>query len=217
MTTDPLFQAMAQSIVEGEPDDAHRLAEEALAQGIEPLEAVNQGFVPGVNEVGRGFACGEMFLPDLVRAGAAMKAAMAVLEPDMIRRGNTRAPEGVVVIGTIKGDIHEIGKNLVATMFTANGFQVHDLGVDVPFEAFAEKAAAVGANLVCISALLTTTMVGQRKVMESLAQAGLRDQVKVLVGGAPVTPAWASEIGADGFAEDALGAVKAARQLVGRP
>jgi corrinoid protein of di/trimethylamine methyltransferase len=217
MTTESLFQAMAQSIVDGEPEDAQRLAEQALAQGVDPLAAVNTGFVPGVNEVGRGFACGEMYLPDLVRAGAAMKAAMSVLEPEMIRRGSAREPEGVVVIGTIKGDIHEIGKNLVATMFTANGFKVYDLGVDVPFDAFAAKAAEVGANLVCISALLTTTMVGQRKVVESLVQAGQRGQVKVLVGGAPVTPAWATEIGADGFAEDALGAVKVARQVTGRP
>ena len=215
MTTEELFKAMAQSIIEGEPEDAERLAREALAQGIEPLEAINRGFVPGVDEVGRGFGCGDLFLPDLVRAGAAMKAVTKVLEPEMLRRGTVRESAGTVVLGTIKGDIHEIGKNLVGTMFTAGGFTVHDLGVDVPFDAFVEKAREVNANVVGVSALLTTTMANQRKVIEALDKAGLRPKVKVLVGGAPVTRGWASEIGADGYAEDAVGAVKIARELLG--
>lgn len=215
MTTEELFKAMAQSIIEGEPEDAERLAREALAQGIEPLEAINHGFVPGVDEVGRGFGCGDLFLPDLVRAGAAMKAVTKVLEPEMLRRGTVRESAGTVVLGTIKGDIHEIGENLVGTMFTAGGFTVHDLGVDVPFDAFVEKAREVNANVVGVSALLTTTMANQRKVIEALDKAGLRPKVKVLVGGAPVTRGWASEIGADGYAEDAVGAVKAARALLG--
>jgi len=215
MTTEELFKAMAQSIIEGEPEDAERLAREALAQGIEPLEAINRGFVPGVDEVGRGFGCGDLFLPDLVRAGAAMKTVTKVLEPEMLRRGTVRESAGTVVLGTIKGDIHEIGKNLVGTMFTAGGFTVHDLGVDVPFDAFVEKAREVNANVVGVSALLTTTMANQRKVIEALDKAGLRPKVKVLVGGAPVTRGWASEIGADGYAEDAVGAVKIARELLG--
>lgn len=214
MTTEELFKAMAQSIIEGEPEDAERLAREALAQSIEPLDAINRGFVPGVDEVGRGFGCGDLFLPDLVRAGAAMKAATKVLEPEMLRRGTVRESAGTVVLGTIKGDIHEIGKNLVGTMFTAGGFTVHDLGVDVPFDAFVEKARDVNANVVGVSALLTTTMANQRKVIEALDKAGLRPKVKVLVGGAPVTRGWASEIGADGYAEDAVGAVKVARELL---
>jgi len=126
-----------------------------------------------------------------------------------------RESAGTVVLGTIKGDIHEIGKNLVGTMFTAGGFTVHDLGVDVPFDAFVEKAREVNANVVGVSALLTTTMANQRKVIEALDKAGLRPKVKVLVGGAPVTRGWASEIGADGYAEDAVGAVKIARELLG--
>ena len=215
MTTEELFKAMAQSIIEGEPEDAERLAREALAQGIEPLDAINRGFVPGVDEVGRGFGCGDLFLPDLVRAGAAMKSATKILEPEMLRRGTVRESAGTVVLGTIKGDIHEIGKNLVGTMFTAGGFTVHDLGVDVPFDAFVEKAREVNANVVGVSALLTTTMANQRKVIEALDKAGLRPKVKVLVGGAPVTRGWASEIGADGYAEDAVGAVKIARELLG--
>jgi dimethylamine corrinoid protein len=214
MSAEELFRAMTQSIIEGEPEDAGRLAREALAQGIAPLDAINRGFVPGVDEVGRGFGCGDLFLPDLVRAGAAMKVAAKVLEPEMIRRGTAREVAGTVVLGTIKGDIHEIGKNLVGTMFTASGFQVHDLGVDVPFDAFVEKAREVRANVVGISALLTTTMANQRKVIEVMDKAGLRPKVKVLVGGAPVTRGWASEIGADGYAEDAVGAVKIAKELL---
>ncbi len=214
MRKEELFETMTQSILDGEPEDAERLAREALAQGIEPLEAINRGFVPGVDEVGRGFGCGDLFLPDLVRAGAAMKAATKILEPEMLRRGSVRESAGTVVLGTIKGDIHEIGKNLVGTMFTAGGFTVHDLGVDVPFDAFVEKARDVNANVVGVSALLTTTMANQRKVIEALDKAGLRPKVKVLVGGAPVTRGWASEIGADGYAEDAVGAVKIAKELL---
>ncbi len=215
MTPEILFQNMYHSILEDEPEDAEALAREALAQGIDPLEAINRGFLPGVNEIGRQFGCGEAFLPDLVRAGQAMKAATRVLEPEMLRRGTTRQSAGVVVLGTVKGDIHEIGKNLVGTMFIANGFQVHDLGVDVPAAAFATKAEEVNATLVGISALLTTTMVQQRQVIESLTQNGLRPKVKVLVGGAPVTRGWAGEIGADGYAEDAIGAVNVAKTLLG--
>ncbi len=211
-----LFETMAQSVLDGEPEDAVRLAREALAQGIDPLDAINLGFVPGLDEVGRQFGCGDLFLPDLVRAGAAMKAATQVLEAEMLKRGSARQSAGVVVLGTIKGDIHEIGKNLVGTMFTANGFQVHDLGVDVAFEKFVEKAVELKADLVGVSALLTTTMTGQRKVIEALDQAGLRGRVKVLIGGAPVTREWAREIGADGYAEDAAGAVKAAKELLAR-
>jgi corrinoid protein of di/trimethylamine methyltransferase len=171
--------------------------------------------MPGVNEVGRGFGCGELFLPDLVRAGEAMKAALLVLEPEMRRRGAVREALGVVVLGTVKGDIHEIGKNLVGTMLTANGFQVYDLGVDVPFDAFAAKAREVNADIVGISALLTTTMSGQRRVIEALNNAGLRPRVKVLIGGAPVTRDWANDIGADGCSEDAAGAVKVAKDVLG--
>jgi corrinoid protein of di/trimethylamine methyltransferase len=212
-----LLAAMAESIYQGEPEDAERLARQALADGsLDPLAAITEGFVPGVNRVGREFGCGELFLPDLVRAGAAMKAAITVLEPELARRGMARQAAGKVVLGTVQGDIHEIGKNLVATMFTANGFEVHDLGVDVPAARFVAKAAEVEADVVGLSALLTTTMLAQRQVVEALAQAGLRGRVKVLVGGAPVTRQWAAEIGADGFAEDAMGAVRLAQELLGR-
>jgi corrinoid protein of di/trimethylamine methyltransferase len=213
MSTD-LFNAMKQSIIEGETDQAAALAQQALAEGLDPLTAINEGFVPGITYVGDQFGAGEMFLPDLMLAAEAMKAAVAVLEPEMQRRGMQRQVLGKVVLGTVKGDIHEIGKNLVATMLSASGFEVHDLGVDVPFEKFVEKVREVGANLVGVSALLTTTMTGQRTLIEMLDDLGLRPNVKVMVGGAPVTQSWAEEIGADGYSEDAMGAVALAKKLM---
>jgi len=149
-----------------------------------------------------------------VMAGEAMKSAIAVLEPEMARQGTSRQIEGRVVIGTIQGDIHDIGKTLVAIMLSANGFEVYDLGVDVPVTRFVEKAREVNADIVGMSALLTTTMVTQRDVIEALEDSGLRSKVKVIVGGAPVTRQWAAEIGADGYSEDAVGAVQLALQLL---
>jgi corrinoid protein of di/trimethylamine methyltransferase len=214
--SDQVFDAMTQSIVDGEPDEAAALAKRAIAEGIDPLEAINRGFVVGVNKVGAAFGCGDAFLPDLVMAGEAMKAAVAILDPELARRGEQRQTLGSVVVGTIKGDIHDIGKTLVATMFSASGFQVYDLGVDVPPERFAHTAREVGAVIVGVSALLTTTMVNQKSVIEALDDLGLRPKVKVMIGGAPVTRAFADQIGADGYAEDAIGAVSEARRLLGR-
>jgi corrinoid protein of di/trimethylamine methyltransferase len=210
-----LFDAMAQSIIEGEPETAEELAQQAIEQGIDPLEAINKGFVIGVNEVGDQFSRGDMFLPELVAAGEAMKVAIAVLEPEMAKQGTARQILGKVVVGTVSGDIHDIGKTLVATMLSASGFDVYDLGVDVPIEKFVQKVREVNADLVGLSALITTTMGKQRDVIEALEDVGLRPQVKVMVGGAPVTQSWADEIGADGYSEDAVGAVAVARQLLG--
>ncbi len=214
--SEELFNAMRQSVVDGDAEQAEALARKALDQGLDPLEAINQGFVPGVNYVGQQFGVGEMFLPDLVLAGEAMKSAVAVLEPEMQKRGSQRQMLGKVVLGTVKGDIHEIGKTLVATMLSASGFQVYDLGVDVPIDKFAQKAREVDADIVGVSALLTTTMTGQRSVVEALQEMGLRPKVKVMVGGAPVTRGWAGEIGADGYSEDAIGAVAEAKRLMGK-
>ncbi len=211
-----LFESMKQSVIDGDEERSAELAQQALAQGIDPLVAINAGFVLGINHVGEQFGVGEMFLPDLMLAAEAMKAAVAVLEPEMKRRGTQREVLGRVVLGTVKGDIHEIGKNLVAMMLSASGFEVHDLGVDVPFQKFAEKAREVKADIVGVSALLTTTMTGQKTVIEVLDDMGLRPQVKVIVGGAPVTRSWAQEIGADGYSEDAMGAVALAKKLVGK-
>jgi corrinoid protein of di/trimethylamine methyltransferase len=210
-----LYEAMTQSILQGDEEAAADLARQALAQGVDPLEAINQGFVVGINEVGAQFSCGDMFLPELVAAGEAMKAAITVLEPEMARQGTHRQILGKVVIGTVEGDIHDIGKTLVGTMLAAGGFQVYDLGVDVPIQDFVEKAREVGADIVGLSALITTTMGRQRDVIEALDDMGLRPQVKVMVGGAPVTRQWAAEIGAEGYSEDAVGAVAVAKQLMG--
>lgn len=213
--SNPLLNPLTQSVVAGEPETAVALAKQALATGIDPLDVINLGLVPGIQYMGEQFAAGEMFLPDLMLAAEAMKQAIAVLEPEMTRRGTHRQVLGRVVIGTIQGDIHEIGKNLVATLLSASGFEVFDLGVDVPPLKFAEQARAVKADIVGISALLTTTMVRQREVIKALEELGLRPGTKVMVGGAPVTRRWSEQIGADGYSEDAVGAVQVAKSLLG--
>jgi corrinoid protein of di/trimethylamine methyltransferase len=207
------FEAMAQSIIEGEMEDAIALAKQSIEQDIDPLDAINKGFIVGVNQVGDAFSCGDAFLPELVMAGEAMKAAVDVLEPELARRGTKREIQGVVVLGTVEGDIHDIGKTLVGTMMSAAGFEVHDLGVDVPISKLVEKARSVNADIVAVSALLTTTMVKQRDVVKALADSGL-DRIKIMVGGAPVTRSWMEEIGADGYSEDAIGAVSVAKELM---
>jgi corrinoid protein of di/trimethylamine methyltransferase len=164
--------------------------------------------------VGQKFSDGEYFLPNLIISAEGMKNAMELLEPKLRELQQARTTLGKVVIGTVQGDIHEIGKSLVGTMLSANGFTVYDLGVDVPVEDFIAKIKETGANVLGLSALLTTTMEVQREVMEALKREGLREQVKVLVGGAPVTSGWAEEIEADGYAEDAIGAVQVAKRLV---
>lgn len=215
MQTEDLYKEMAQSITDGEAEKAAELAKQAITLGIDPLEAINQGFVAGVNYVGDQFSCGNMYLPELVMAGEAMKAAVAVLEPELKKRGTERKMLGKVVLCTVEGDIHEIGKTLVGTMLSATGFEVFDMGVDVPVMKVVEKSREVGADIVAMSALLTTTMVHQKDVIEALEDVGLRSKVKVMVGGAPVTNEWVKQIGADGYSEDAIGAARLARQLLG--
>ena len=212
--TDNAFSAMRQSIIDGAPDTAANLAQQALAAGVAPLDSINNGYVPGMHEVGEQFARGQMFLPDMMASAEAMRAAMAVLDPELRKLGTERPMAGVVVLGTTQGDIHEIGKILVGTMLTAHGFRVHDLGVDVSGEKFALKAAEVNADIVGVSALLTTTMRNQKSVVEALDKAGQRSRVKVIVGGAPVSRRWAEEIGADGYAANAMSAVALAQELM---
>ena len=213
--SDEVFQNMAQSIIDGDTAASAALAKESIEAGIDPLEAINQGYVLGANKVGENFSCGAAFLPELVMAGEAMKAAVAVLEPEMKRRGTSRQVLGKVVLATVQGDIHEIGKSLVGTMLSASGFEVYDLGVDVATARIIEKAKEVDADLVGLSALLTTTMVKQKEVIEELDKRGLRPRIKVMVGGAPVTRDWVQNIEADGYSEDAIGAISVAKQLVG--
>ena len=213
--SEDLFQKMAQSILDGDSEIAIFLAKQAVQNGVDPLDAISRGFVLGVNQVGENFACGQAFLPELVMAGEAMKAAVATLEPEMQRRGTTRQVLGKVVLATVEGDIHEIGKTLVGTMLSASGFQVYDLGVDVPAKKIIEKVKEVDADLVGLSALLTTTMVKQKEVIGELDKLGLRKKVKVIVGGAPVTRDWVQKIEADGYSEDAVGAIGLAKRLVG--
>lgn len=212
--SEELLKAMAQSIVDGEAEVAADLARQSIEAGMDPLDAITKGYVAGVNEVGDSYACGNVFLPELVMAGEAMKAAIAVLEPELKRKGTAREVLGRVVIATVEGDIHEIGKSLVGTMLTAAGFEVYDLGVNVPAEQIIAKAEEVNADIVGLSALLTTTMVRQREVIEAMDKKGLRNKTRVMVGGAPVTKDWVQKIEADGYSEDAVGAVNMAKSLM---
>ena len=212
--SEDLLARITESIVEGEPESVVALTRKALESGLQPLEIINQGLVPGVNVAGEKFARGEFFLPHLLIAAKGMQAAMELLEPELATRQQVHEAVGTVVIGTVQGDIHEIGKSLVGTMLSANGFKVYDLGVDVPKEDFVARVKETGADLLGLSALLTTTMIGQREVIEDMVQAGIRDQVKVIVGGAPVSQAWADEIGADAYAENAMDAVEVARRVL---
>jgi corrinoid protein of di/trimethylamine methyltransferase len=212
--SDELFKQMAQTVIDGDDEAAAALAQQALDEGIPPLEAISKGFTPGMDVVGELYSTGEYFLPDLILGGEAMKAALGVLEPALQAAGQSREVAGTVVLGTVKGDIHEIGKSLVGSMLSANGFQVYDLGIDVAADEFVARAREYRADIVALSALLTTTMLHQRDVIEHLSEAGLRDRVKVMVGGSPVTQGWADQIGADGFAEDAAGAVVVAKKLM---
>jgi len=212
--SEELLKAMAQSIIDGEDEVAADLAKQAVEVGMNPLDAITKGYMPGVNEVGDSFACGNVFLPELVMAGEAMKAAIAILEPELKKQGTSREILGKVVLATVEGDIHEIGKSLVGTMLTAAGFEVYDLGVNVPAEKIMAKVEEVGADIVGLSALLTTTMVRQKEVIEAMDKKGMRNKTRVMVGGAPVTSDWVQKIEADGYSEDAIGAVNAAKNLM---
>jgi corrinoid protein of di/trimethylamine methyltransferase len=212
---DKLLTRITTSIVEGEPDKTVDLTRQAIEAKVEPLTIIDEGLVPGMNVVGAKFQSGEYFLPHLIIAASGMQQAMELLEPELKARQEAVERAGTVVIGSVAGDIHEIGKSLVGTMMAANGFQVYDLGVDVATETFVAKVQETNADILGLSALLTTTMTVQREIIEALEEAGIRDQVKVIIGGAPVNQEWANTIGADGYADDAVGAIELAKQLVG--
>ncbi|MCJ7658981.1 MAG: corrinoid protein [Anaerolineales bacterium] len=211
-----IYNQLAQAVIEGEPEEAEELAKQALEQGADPLACINEGLMKGIKEVGDLFSKGEYYLPELIIGADAMKAALDVLEPALMG-DQKREVVGNVVLGTVAGDLHEIGKTLVGTMLTANGFRVYDIGVDKKPEEFIAAIKETNAEIVGASALLTTTMLQQEKLIQALEEAGIRDQVKVMIGGAPVTEEYAKKIGADGYAEDAISAVNIAFRLVDAP
>jgi len=211
MAREELFKDIQKAIVDGDKPRAQELAREAIRSRVDLNEVIDKGYVPGIQAVGELWEKGDYFLPELITSAECMKAAMDILQPEMAKANIKSRSLGKVVIGTVEGDIHDIGKNLVASMLQANGFEVFDLGADVKLERFIEKAEAEKADLICLSALLTTTMLNQKRFIEMLRQKGFYGKYKVLVGGAPATRKWADEIGAQGYAENAALAVKAAK------
>lgn len=201
-----------EAILAGDHKTAVAVTEEALAEGADPLEVVTKHMIPAMDEVGRRFECEEYFVPELLLAARAMQRSLEKIRPLLVERG--AEPAGRVAIGTVKGDLHDIGKNLVASMLEGGGFEIIDLGADVAPERFVQAVQEKRANLVCLSALLTVTMPSMKTTIEALRAAGVRDKVKVLIGGAPVTQQYADAIGADGYGESATAAVRLARQLV---
>jgi corrinoid protein of di/trimethylamine methyltransferase len=201
------------AILKGDVNTAVETTKQALADGADPQELVNKYMIPAMDEVGRKFECNELFVPELLLTARVMKSSLELVRPLLKESG--AEPAGRVVIGTVKGDLHDIGKNLVASMLEGGGFEITDLGVDVAPEAFVKSVKEKNANLVALSALLTTTMPAMKAVIEELKKDGTREQVKILIGGAPVTQQYAEEIGADGYSDNANGAVKLARGLVG--
>ena len=207
--TDELYDA----IPSGNASTAARLAQEALDKGADAGEIVARRMIPAMDEVGRRFECGDCYVPELLLAGRAMKAALNVVRPLLASGAAERA--GSVVIGTVQGDLHDIGKNLVTAVLEGAGFQVHDLGVDVPAARFVEAVKEKQPDIVALSALLTVTLPAMKSTLEALERAQVRDRVKVMVGGAPVTRQYAAQIGADAYSDNAFGAVKLARTLMG--
>jgi corrinoid protein of di/trimethylamine methyltransferase len=218
MTSEEYLEQIKGSIIEGDREAAPRATEEALAAGVDPLDILNEALMAGADVVGERFESGEYFLPELMLTGRALKAAMAVLEPSLqalyAENPDLQKQPGIVVIATVHRDIHDIGKNMVSSMMTAYGFDVHDLGVDVPIKTILSKAKEVNADIIACSALLTTSMPIMRDLLKLMEATGDREHFKVMVGGAPVTPEFAKEIGADGTAENAVAAVQLAQQLI---
>jgi 5-methyltetrahydrofolate--homocysteine methyltransferase len=208
----PDFSKLFDAILNGDDKLALQLINDALKDAVDPAELINRGMIPAMDEVGRLFEAQEYYIPEMLLAGRAMKAALEPLRPLLAARGTQ--PTGRIVLGTVKGDLHDIGKNLVGSMLEGAGFEVFDLGIDVSPEKFVDAIRSKQAHILALSALLTVTMPEMKKVIDALCQAGLRDQVKVLIGGAPVTKSYADQIGADGYGENAGSAVSAARALM---
>lgn len=207
-----LFEQAAQAVISGDSEKAKEIAKEALDNNINPLEMIEKGFNVGIETVGVHFDRGEMFLPELIQCAEAMKSASAILMDSMDQ--GEKGDAAKVVIGTIQGDVHDIGKGIVASVFSAHGIEVYDLGVDVSIDAFIDKAVEVDADVIGTSSLLTTTMKYNKDLIETLEEKGLRDKFKVIIGGGPVTERFAERIGADAFAEDANEGVRKVMELV---
>jgi len=208
-----LLKKLRNAIVEGDEEQALQATRDALDSGTDPVAIVSDGLAAAMNDIGRLWNEEEIFLPEVVFSAQIFKECMNLVEPALLG-GKSTEPAAHFVLGTVKGDLHDLGKNMVGTMLQTAGFRVHDLGKDVPAERFVEKVKELGSALVGLSALLTTTMLEQKRVIEALERAGLRDKVRVLVGGAPVTDSWAREVGADGYAPNAPQATEVAKKLL---
>lgn len=211
-----LLDELKAAVVNGDQDEIKILCNRVVEEKLNPVEAVQNGLIKGIEELGRLWTEGEMFLPDVMMGADTLKLALDILGPELDKAeaaGIKRDVKGKIVIGTVKGDIHDIGKNIVAAMMTAAGYEVYDLGINQDVVVFIEKAEEVGADIIALSALLTTTMPEQKKLVDYLKEKGLRDKYKVIVGGGPTTNDWANEIGADGWSETAGGAIALCDQL----
>lgn len=207
------LEKLYQAVLNGDAKTAVAITQQAIAEDADPLDLISKTMVPAMDEVGRRFEEEEYFVPELLLSARAMKGALELLRPLLAARG--AEPTGRVAIGTVQGDLHDIGKNLVASLLEGGGFEVVDLGADVPPQKFIEAIEQKGVKIVALSALLTVTMPSMKKTIEALKEAGVRDHVKVMIGGAPVTQQYADDIGADGYSENASAAVALARRLAG--
>jgi dimethylamine corrinoid protein len=213
MSKEETFKMLSDAIVSCKKDAVEAAVQKAKNEGIAPAEIIEKGLAAGMNTVGIMFERGKLFLPHVMMAAGAMEAGVKILEADMPKDA-AKKKLAVIVNGTVEGDVHDIGKSIVSTMLQSSGFEVHDLGRDVPLQDFIDKVKETGASMVGMSALMTTTLPGQREVIEMLKEQGLRDKVKVMVGGAPATQNWADKIGADCYAENASEAVARAKELL---
>jgi corrinoid protein of di/trimethylamine methyltransferase len=210
----PVFEKLKQSVIDQDQDAVLAAVDEALAAGIAPKTIIDEGLLPGLNVIGEQFECEDIFLPELMQAALAFQAAMGVLEPKIKESGSEGPKKGNIVLGTVKGDLHSIGKNILKLLFETSGYEVWDLGIDVDLFKFLDKAKEVDADIIAMSALLTTTLIGQRDVIDALKDQGTRDKFKVIVGGGATTKEWADSIGADGWSANAYDAVNLAGKLV---
>jgi trimethylamine corrinoid protein len=211
--TSEIYEAAIEAIVKGDAALSAEMAKKGLSEGIDPLELLNKGFIPGINKVGDLFDVGTLFIPELIISAKAMQTAADIINAAIPE--NDRQVQGRFLIGTVEGDVHDIGKTIVVSLLKASGFEVKDLGRDVSTDRFIKEADDFKADIIGTSSLLTTTMPAQQKLEEALKKAGLKERYKTMVGGAPVTQRWANKIGADAFAENASACVRLAKELLG--